>query len=727
MGIAWGEKEQPKSGLRAATTHPDHPGDPMDPAYAGRRGVTPAIFPSAARAAIGDARLQGAVKNATAHLLSRRSQAISQLEGWEQLRSYAQQVKAYTIAGLSRHVELFAERARALGATVFFAADAAEANGYIRDLALRSGATLAVKSKSMATEEVELNEALAEAGVETVETDLGEFVIQLAGERPSHIVAPVIHRTRQDVTRLFAEKLKTPPDAPVEDLTMTARRVLRERFLRAGLGISGGNFAIAETGSIVIVENEGNARLTTSVPPIHVALVGIEKILPRWADLGAFLQLLPRSATGQKLTSYVSILGGPRRRGEPDGPSEMHIVLLDNGRTRIAADAEMREVLHCIRCGACLNTCPVYRQIGGHPYGSAYPGPIGSLFTPLIQGVTRAPDLPFASTLCGACVDVCPVKIPIPKLLLRLRRRVAETDEFAWADRLQMQAWKFFMSGPRRYAAGSRLLRWSFPRESQPPPRLRWAAAWTKFRDYPPLPERSFREQWRLNPRGQGGGSPAEVAAAPGIQVRAHEALQGPAELPDPGLAPRQSSPRDVDRFVQEAVLVGSRVYRCRPEELRPTVLKALENLPPQCLALFESDSLARRAGWAGSADQPVRAARVGDLRAGERVATMDANSADVTAGITGVDAALADTGTLVLRTSPDRGRLLSLLPPVHVAVLDAASLLPDLGSFLCQPRVDASSIVLITGPSKTADIEQNLVTGVHGPGELHVILVLPS
>ncbi|MBI2820599.1 MAG: iron-sulfur cluster-binding protein [Acidobacteria bacterium] len=462
-------------------------------------------FPQAARAALADPALQQAVKSATEGLLAKRRQAVEGLPEWENLREMARAIKAHTLANLSTYLARYTENARRHNARVFFARDAAAANRYVTELARRNGVTLAVKSKSMVTEELGLNAALQRAGVEAVETDLGEYIVQLAGDRPSHIVAPVIHKTRQDIARLFAERLGSDPDASVEELTRTARRVLREKFLRAQMGISGGNFAVVETGSLVIVENEGNARLTTSLPRIHVAVIGMEKLVPRWSDLLVFLQLLARSATGQKMTSYVSILTGPKRPGEPDGPEEVHIVILDNGRSVIAADAEMRESLHCIRCGACLNVCPVYRQTGGHAYGSVYPGPIGSVFTPLVAGLSRAAALPFASSLCGACESICPVKIPIPAMLLRLRKRIAQSGHVPAAEAAAIAVWKFFMLGPRRYALGGRLLRWLHPLAARRLGGRDWVSGWTQFRELPLPAGETFHRQWT---KGRGRSSP---------------------------------------------------------------------------------------------------------------------------------------------------------------------------------------------------------------------------
>ncbi|MGH7248720.1 MAG: lactate utilization protein B, partial [Pseudomonadota bacterium] len=335
-------------------------------------------------------------------------------------------------------------------------------------------------------------------------------IIQLAGERPAHIVAPAIHKTREDVSELFVKHLGSERTTDPERLTAIARRALRESFARAGLGLSGANFAVAETGSIVLVENEGNIRLCTTAPRIHVALVGIEKMIPRFQDLPVFLRLLARSGTGQKLTAYTSILTGPRRDGE-DGPEEMHVILVDNGRTRALADEKTRESLYCIRCGACLNACPVYRKIGGHAYGWVYSGPIGALVTPEYNGIGTSRELPFASSLCGACREVCPVKINIPDILLHLRATAQQRPSGSAqtgaprGERASMRMWAWAMKRPWAYALGGKLGRWGqkmYARDGW----IRKApmfpvSGWTGGRDFPALASESFRERWKKRAR----------------------------------------------------------------------------------------------------------------------------------------------------------------------------------------------------------------------------------
>ena len=374
---------------------------------------------------------------------------------------------------------------------------------YIIELARARGVKSVVKSKSMATEEIELNHALEAAGVRPVETDLGEYIIQLAHEKPSHIIVPAIHKTRGQISDLFEEKLREGRPNEVAEITAMARKRLRHEFLSAEMGITGANFLIAETGTVVLVENEGNIRLSTQVPKIHVAVVGIEKVIPRFDDLSVFLRLLPRSGTGQKQTAYVSFLNGPRQ-ASPESGFEFHLVLMDNGRTRILADEQMRESLYCIRCGACLNVCPVYQKIGGQAYGWIYPGPIGAVISPQLQSLGQSGDLPFASSLCGACRTACPVDINLPDLLLALRAKAKESGAGRkLSESVAMRGVAFAAQRPRLFAFAGKVMR-GFARllsrdekiKSVPLPPL---SGWTRYRDLPAPQSSSFRERWKKN------------------------------------------------------------------------------------------------------------------------------------------------------------------------------------------------------------------------------------
>ncbi|HUY28932.1 MAG TPA: LutB/LldF family L-lactate oxidation iron-sulfur protein [Candidatus Binataceae bacterium] len=380
----------------------------------------PRDFFQASEAGAADHELHRKLESASARHLGHFVQVRDEFAPYEDERSAARAIKQDSIGRLDELLIELTRRLEAHGCKVFFAADAAEARDYIVALARRSGAHRIVKGKSMTTEEIALNPALEQAGIEVLETDLGEYIVQLRGEPPSHIITPAIHLSKEDIGDLFHVKLGIPYTPEPAELTAVARSRLRESFLRADLGITGVNFAIAETGSLIVVENEGNGRMSSTLPEVFVAVMGIEKVIPKLADLPHFLEILGRTATGQKLTTYTNFIQGPRAPGELDGPREMHVVILDNGRSAMLADPVLREALMCIRCGACLNVCPVYRRIGGHAYQSPYPGPIGSIISPNLVG-SAAAHLPFASTLCGACKDVCPVKIDIPRILLHLR------------------------------------------------------------------------------------------------------------------------------------------------------------------------------------------------------------------------------------------------------------------------------------------------------------------
>ena len=377
-------------------------------------------FFESSRAAVGDHELRRKLESASARHLDHFAEVKAEFPAYDDERDAAHRIKTDAIAHLDELLIELTSKLEARGCKVFFAEDAADARDYIVELAKARGAKNVVKGKSMTTEEIELNGALERAGIDAVETDLGEYIVQLRGERPSHIITPAIHLSKEDIGQLFTDKFGIEYTAEPEKLTAEARSRLRAIFLNADFGVTGVNFAIAETGTLVIVENEGNGRLSSTMPETFVAVMGIEKVIPRLEDLSHFLEILARTATGQKLTTYTSFITGPRREGDLDGPREMHVVILDNGRSAMIADPVLREALNCIRCGACLNVCPIYRRIGGHAYRSVYPGPIGSIISPNLFG-SAAGYLPFASTLCGACKDICPVKIDIPRILLHLR------------------------------------------------------------------------------------------------------------------------------------------------------------------------------------------------------------------------------------------------------------------------------------------------------------------
>jgi L-lactate dehydrogenase complex protein LldF len=453
--------------------------------------------------------LQLAVLTATGRLKEKRVESVAPavLPDYQELRTQANALKRHTLDNLDHYLEEFERYLGSHGGKAVHAKDAAEAAAFVISLAKERGARLIVKSKSMTTEEIGLNERLEREGLEPVETDLGEYIVQLARERPYHIVAPALHKTRFEVADLFTKHLNVPRETEIEKQTAIARAALRRKFLAADIGISGANFLVADSGAVVIVENEGNARLATSAPKIHIAIAGIEKMIPRAQDLATFLKLLARSGTGQPLTVYTSMLSGPRRAAEIDGPDEFYVVLLDNGRTRLLADRGKRESLYCIRCGACLNACPVYRRIGGHSFPWVYSGPIGAILTPQFMGIAHEPALPFASSLCGACAEVCPVKIDIPRILLELRCGVKKAEARERRNRLERLAFRAFAwlaTHPRLYEMAGRAAAAFAPGEEggrvrRAPGLLDFGPlrAWLSQRDLPPPPARSFREMWR--------------------------------------------------------------------------------------------------------------------------------------------------------------------------------------------------------------------------------------
>ncbi len=465
-------------------------------------------FVAASQTAVLDTQLRQAFRRAGTGFDGARREAIDEVtpELWEEWREQARAIKEHTIAHLDYYLEMLERNVRAAGGQVHFAADANQANAIVSEIARSHDVKVVTKSKSMVSEELGLNHVLEAQGIEVFETDLGEYIIQLAEETPSHLVAPAVHKTRGQVAQLFADHLGVPYSDDIDEMARVARVVLRQKFLDADMGISGANFLVAETGTLVIITNEGNGRLCTSAPRVHVGITGMEKVIPSMQDLAVFLRLLPRSATGQRISSYVSMVTGPKRREDEDGPEEFHLVIVDNGRSRLLADPALRESLYCIRCGACLNVCPVYQRVGGHAYGWVYPGPIGSIVTPALVGVAQAKDLPNASTLCGACRDACPVQINIPRMLLHLRHQQAESSDSyqrtaSDRDALLARGFASVMSSP----ALLKVARWLGRLALKPVARrgvvgrsrLPLLSRWTAARDLPVPPARTFTDYWR--------------------------------------------------------------------------------------------------------------------------------------------------------------------------------------------------------------------------------------
>ncbi len=448
---------------------------------------------------LGDVKLQAALRRLQDKFVDGRAAALAELDGFDSLADAAAAVRERALADLDGYLLRFEREAIARGAHVHWAETGADANRIVVEIAAAHGVRTAAKSKSMVSEECGLNHALEQAGIRVTETDLGEYILQLAQEPPSHIVAPVVHKSKEEISELFHEKHHTPRKTDIAELCREAREVLRPAFLGADMGISGANFLVAETGSAVIVTNEGNGRLVTTLPRVHVVITGIEKVVPTLEDLATLLRLLPRSATGQAITNYVSLLTGAKGERDPDGPEQMHVILLDNGRSRLLGD-ELQSILRCIRCGACMNHCPVYQNVGGHAYGWVYPGPMGSVLTPAYQGLENALDLPHACTMCGACGAVCPVRIPLPDLLRRLRERQTERGLRPWRERLALRLWAWTAKRATLYAVGTRAAAWLLARaggKDRLLHRLPGAAGWSAGRDMPAPPGRTFRDLYR--------------------------------------------------------------------------------------------------------------------------------------------------------------------------------------------------------------------------------------
>ncbi len=459
-------------------------------------------FPAAAKKLLANTQLRHNVRNATDVIRNKRANVVAEVEDWEQLRQSAHEIKQHTLRHLDFYLEQFEAACKSAGGQVHWARDADEANSIVVGLIQTHHAKEVIKVKTMTSDEVGMNAALEDAGITPIETDLADLIVQLGEDKPSHIVVPALHRNKMEIRRLFMSKmgLHELGDQP-EDLTAAARTYLREKFLRIPVAISGANFAVADTGTVCIVESEGNGRMCVTLPEVLISLVGIEKLVPRFADLEVFLQLLPRSATGERMNPYNSFWTGVTFG---DGPREFHVILLDNGRTEVLKDEESRETLDCIRCGACLNACPVYRQTGGHAYGSVYGGPIGAILTPQLQSLEHSQTLPYASSLCGACYEVCPVKINIPEILIHLRNKIVERHDDPFSERIAMRAAASALADSSRLEFAQMLGRLGqipFSSNGVIKNLPGFLGGWTSVRDLNSIPKESFRKWWkkRLN------------------------------------------------------------------------------------------------------------------------------------------------------------------------------------------------------------------------------------
>ena len=668
-------------------------------------------FLKKAHEALANPTLQKALDQNAERRGSGRERAFSTLPNPEHTLWEAAQIRRNTIDNLEEYLAQFIKRAQENGIRVHGPLNAHAAALTAAEIAKEHNARLIVKSKSMVSEEIELNQKLEAVGMRVVETDLGEFIVQLRGEAPGHIITPAIHLLREDVATTFTTELNVPHSTDVAEMTETARRVMRKDFLTAEVGISGVNFGVAETGTVCLVTNEGNGRMVSTIPPVHIALMGVERLVPSLENLAVLLQVLPRSATGQNLTSYVSFIQRPRAGDEPDGAEERHLILVDNGRLAMHR-SQFQDALLCLRCGACLNACPVFREIGGHTYGSAYPGPIGSLVSPGLFGIKEYGHLSKASTLCGACTEVCPAGIDFTKMLLRTRGEyVRSAPQPAWL-RAGMPLFTWMMASPGRYRQVQSLaaffLRFLPNRGGWlyrlPPP----LSGWTRSRDFPPLAAEPFHARFhRLKSTGNGPYKVGEKHQE--TQTQEDEPLQG-------GL---------VVRFQEELERVDGEFVQCSSEELPYKVADFLASIEAaQILGWGEQspefNSIAYHLREAGIQilEAAIPRSEDGNVQY-ETLVGLD----QALAGLTTCLAGLADTGTVILPSGAGQSNLTSLLPRTHLVILRAKDIYPTFDHWIRaggrEAIASSSQLTLITGPSRTADIEMILTLGVHGPERL--------
>lgn len=682
-------------------------------------------FRARIRRSLADENLQSALDANAERRMRVQVEAFASLDHSEELKKQAHAVRADVIDHLDAYLEQFATQVSKNGLLVHRAEDANEAKKIVIDIASKHGAKLIAKSKTMVSEEIGLNHELEKQGLEVIETDLGEYIVQLRGETPSHIITPAVHLRRQDVGKLFEEKLGLPYTEDISIMTSVARRNLRQVFMNADIGISGVNFGVAETGTLCVVTNEGNGRMVTTVPRTHIALMGIERIVPTLDDLALMLSLLPRSATGQKLSVYTSLLNMPRRAGDPDGPQERHLILVDNGRSLIR-QSELREILYCIRCGACLNVCPVFREIGGHAYIGvsgqvcAYPGPVGSVLSPAMFGQDEFGHLARASSLCGACRESCPVTIDIPKLLLKVRagigvnsRKEKPKPNAPGFLNIALNFFAFAAASPRRFAMAQRLAGWlgsisALFTSGDPWIRLPAFSGWGYSKDFPRPAARSFHDRYANKiPR---------LGDSLENQVESSHPISTQTASPKP---PLQRSEDLAAKFASELEALGGKFTSCATADVSKYILELLHRHDLHEILAWEAEFLPE-----GLLDEltlsgvQIRAPSAETLQ----------QSSQIHAGLTGAVAGIAETGSLLLPGGQGRPHLASLLPEIHIAILRERDIFEHLSQVMHLDTVRLSpASVVVSGPSRTADIEMALTIGVHGPGELQVICVQGS
>ena len=673
-----------------------------------------ARFLHRAKTAIQDRRLQRALdQNAERRSIGRQA-AFESLSDPQGTRLKAHAIRTRVIEQLPELIETFSRNLALNGWKVHHAEDAVQACVHISDIVQQQGSKLVIKSKSMVTEEIRLNEHLSMHAIQAIETDLGEFIVQLRDEPPGHIITPAIHLMREDVAQTFVEHLGIDFTTDVSALNQAARRTLRQAFLEAGIGISGVNFGIVEAGAICLVTNEGNGRMVTNLPETHIAVMGIERMVPTLNDLAVMLALLPRSATGQILSSYVSWIRSPQREDDLDGPSTRHIILVDNGRTKMNM-SPLRSALLCIRCGACLNACPVFREIGGHAYGSVYPGPIGSVVSPGLFGLADYGHLAKASTLCGACREVCPVDINLPELLLRTRDAYTQQIAEPVLPSIALKLYCWTCSTPARYLTAFKfaaLVTSLLPSNNgwirKLPGPLR---AWTRFRDFPGFQSRPFRERFAaLEP---------VQASTPSVEQQ-----QTPTSTREEATIPGRSL---LESFGSALEQVDGEFIRCSEADLEARI-KEIATTEHLDAVLIDPVVTARFPRLEKSLDDANVACVTPRLKTGvdRTLALKELDKAP--AGISLAIAGVAESGSVVVGQDNENAAVTSLLPDTNIIMLPVQSLYATLESWVQASGKGAlagqQSLVLITGPSRTADIEMTLTIGVHGPARLIVIAI---
>ena len=719
-------------------------------------------FPAAARRSLADSQLRANLARATSTIRDKRVRAVEELPDWEELREAGAAIKDAALLRLDETLETLESSVTAAGGMVHWAKDGTEACSIVASIARSHDVDEVVKVKSIATDEIDLNAQLASAGIHALETDLAELIIQLDDDFPSHILVPAIHRNRAEIREIFLRELGV--DALTDEpgaLTEAARLHLRAKFLSARMGVSGANFAVAETGSVCVFESEGNGRMCTTLPDVLVTVMGIEKVIPTWRDMEVFLQLLPRSSTAERLNPYTSVwsgvaartagIEGNAARSAGDGPREFHLVLLDNGRVQTLADEVGRQALRCIRCSACLNVCPVYARVGGHAYESVYPGPIGAILTPQLRGIENAPSLPYASSLCGACGEVCPVKIEIPRLLTHLRAREVASRRRLDPEKLTMRALFHTFSSRSRYERAQKLARAAArplarDRDGSGARTIARApgplAGWTTSRDLPTPAKETFREWWRRtrgptvsylgtydvhnhdtvpakaphrsvaaagNAAGAGGDARADILH----RIRAALADAAPRDIPRNY---RTEDERERDEIVT--------VFAERVAEYRATVHRVEESEVAETVERIASEAGARRIGIPSDFPDGWRARKV-ELVEDAPFSVHELDALD--GALTGCALGIAEVGAFVLDGGEGQGRrALSLVPDLHICVVredQVVSLVPEAVRKLEASVRAGRPLTFVAGPSATSDIELDRVEGVHGPRTLHVVV----